>query len=55
LWIMRILLAALFLFAGLPKLLMPDKAGPISVHYGYAPWFTSVIGVWEVLGRLDCS
>ena len=52
LWIVSILLAALFLFAGLPKLLTPRKIVPMFVHYGYAPWFATVIGVSEVLGAI---
>ncbi len=52
LWIVSILLAALFLFTGLPKLLTSDKIRPMFAHYGYAPWFATLIGVSEVLGAI---
>src|SRR5712672_1808295 len=43
------LLAALFLFAGLPKLLMPGK---MLSQWIYAPWFFTVVGVCETLGAI---
>ncbi len=52
LWIVSILLAAMYLFAGGSKLLALDKAKPMFVHYGYAPWFATLIGVCETLGGL---
>jgi putative oxidoreductase len=52
LWIMSILLAAMFLFSGSPKLLTPDKVKLMFVQYGYAPWFATVIGISEVLGAI---
>jgi putative oxidoreductase len=52
LWVLSILLAALFLFAGLPKLLTPDKVKPMFVQFGYAPWFATFIGVCETLGAI---
>jgi putative oxidoreductase len=52
LWTVSILLAALFLFAGAPKLLQPAKIGPMFVQYGYAAWFATVIGICEVLGAI---
>jgi putative oxidoreductase len=52
LWIVSILVAAIFAFAGLPKLLMPEKVKPMFVQYGYAPWFATVIGICEVLGAI---
>jgi putative oxidoreductase len=53
LWIVSILLAAIFASAGLAKLLIiPDKVKPIFVQYGYAPWFATVIGICEVLGAI---
>jgi uncharacterized membrane protein YphA (DoxX/SURF4 family) len=52
LWTVSILLAALFLVAGGPKLLQPDKVKPMFVHYGYAAWFATFIGCCEVLGAI---
>ena len=53
LWILSGLLAVMFaLLSGLPKLLKPDMAKPMFVHYGYAPWFATFIGVCEVLGGI---
>ena len=50
LWIVQALLAALFLFAGGMKLILPlDKlAGPVALP----GWFIRFIGVAEVLGGL---
>lgn len=48
-WVVSILLTALFLFAGLPKLLTPAK---IMSQWVYAPWFLTVIGVCETLGAI---
>ncbi len=52
LWTVSILLSALFLFAGLPKILQPAKIGPMFVQYGYAAWFATFIGICEVLGGI---
>jgi uncharacterized membrane protein YphA (DoxX/SURF4 family) len=52
LWIVSILLAAAFLFAGSLKLLKPGEVKPVFVQYGYAPWFATVIGASEVLGGI---
>jgi putative oxidoreductase len=52
LWTVSILLAALFLVAGGPKLLQPDKVKPMFVQYGYAAWFATFIGSCEVLGAI---
>jgi uncharacterized membrane protein YphA (DoxX/SURF4 family) len=52
LWTVSILLCALFLFAGIPKLLQPAKIGPMFVQYGYAAWFATFIGICEVLGAI---
>ncbi len=51
-WIVSVLLAGLFLFAGLPKLLTPAKVGPMFVQFGFALWFMTFIGVCEVLGGI---
>ena len=48
-WIISGLLAALFLFAGLPKLLTPAK---MLSQWPYAPWFLTVVGVCETLGAI---
>jgi len=48
-WIISGLLAALFLFAGLPKLLTPGK---MLSQWVYAPWFLTVVGVCETLGAI---
>ena len=52
LWIVSILLAALFLFAGLSKLLALDKAKQMFAQVGYAGWFAAFIGVCETLGGI---
>lgn len=49
LWIITILLSALFLFAGLPKLLTPGK---MLSQWVYAPWFLTFIGICETLGAI---
>jgi hypothetical protein len=50
LWVLQVLLAALFLFAGGMKLVMPleELAGPVA----FPGWFIRFIGVVEVLGGL---
>ena len=50
LWIVQVLLAALFLFAGGTKLILPlDKlTGPVAMP----GWFLRFLGVAEVLGAL---
>ena len=50
LWTVQVLLAALFLFAGISKLTMPIEAmqGPIALP----GWFLRFIGVAETLGAL---
>jgi uncharacterized membrane protein YphA (DoxX/SURF4 family) len=48
-WVVSILLTCLFLFAGLPKLLMPAK---MLSQWVYAPWFLTFIGVCETLGAI---
>jgi uncharacterized membrane protein YphA (DoxX/SURF4 family) len=52
LWIVSALLTALFLFAGVPKLIFPDKVRPMFVQFGYAPWFATFIGICEVCGAI---
>jgi len=48
-WVVSILLTALFLSAGLPKLLMPGK---MLSQWVYAPWFLTFVGVCETLGAI---
>jgi putative oxidoreductase len=48
-WVVSGLLTALFLFAGLPKLLTPAK---MLSQWVYAPWFLTVVGVCETLGAV---
>src|SRR5450432_3130503 len=48
-WVVSILLTALFLFAGLPKLLTPAK---IMSQWVYAPWFLTFVGACETLGAI---
>jgi uncharacterized membrane protein YphA (DoxX/SURF4 family) len=52
LWVVSILLAAMFLFAGGSKLLALDKVKPMFVQYGYPAWFAILIGSCEVPGAL---
>jgi uncharacterized membrane protein YphA (DoxX/SURF4 family) len=52
LWVVSILLTAMFLFAGAPKLLKPDQVKAMFVGYGYPAWFAILIGVSEVLGAI---
>ena len=49
LWVITILLTCLFLFAGLSKLLMPEK---MLSQWIYARWFLTFIGVCETLGAI---
>jgi uncharacterized membrane protein YphA (DoxX/SURF4 family) len=52
LWVVSVLLAAMFLVAGGPKLLYLDKVKPMFVQYGYPAWFAGLIGSCEVLGAI---
>jgi uncharacterized membrane protein YphA (DoxX/SURF4 family) len=51
-WSVSIVLTAMFLLAGAPKLLKADQARPMFVGYGYPAWFATLIGVSEVLGAI---
>jgi putative oxidoreductase len=53
LWLVSILVAAMFLFVGSLKLLHSDQAKPMFVQYGYAAWFATLIGTCEVLGAIS--
>ncbi|HEX4602892.1 MAG TPA: DoxX family protein [Candidatus Angelobacter sp.] len=48
-WVVSGLLAALFLVAGLPKLLTPEK---ILDKWVYARWFLTFVGTCETLGAI---
>lgn len=50
LWVVQVLLALLFVFAGSMKLIMPleDMAGPVA----FPGWFLRFLGVVETLGGL---
>lgn len=48
-WVVTILLTALFLFAGSTKLLTPEK---MLSQWVYARWFLTVVGVCETLGAI---
>lgn len=48
-WVITILLTCLYLFAGLPKLLTPEK---MMAQWVYARWFLTFIGVCETLGAI---
>ncbi len=48
-WVISVLLTCLFLSAGLPKLLMPEK---MLSQWIYARWFLTFIGVCETLGAI---
>jgi putative oxidoreductase len=52
LWVVSVLLAAMFMFSGAIKLLKPADVKPMFVHYGYAAWFATLIGICEALGGL---
>ncbi|MCU1284677.1 MAG: hypothetical protein JWO13_1027 [Acidobacteriales bacterium] len=52
LWIVSALLAALFLFAGGMKLLHRPEMGAEFVKIGFPAWFSTFIGVCEVLGGI---
>jgi putative oxidoreductase len=52
LWVLTVLLAALFLFAGSFKLLHADQAGAAFIQFGLPAWFSMFIGVCEVLGAI---
>lgn len=48
-WVISVLLTCLFLSAGLPKLLTPEK---MLSQWIYARWFLTFIGVCETLGAI---
>jgi putative oxidoreductase len=52
LWVLSVLVAAMFLFAGGTKLVMADQIKPMFVKFGYAAWFATFIGICELLGGI---
>lgn len=52
LWVLTVLLAAVFLFAGGFKLLHPDQVRSAFVQFGLPGWLALFIGVCEVFGAL---
>lgn len=49
-WIVSVLLAAMFVMSGGMKLINPAQASGMFVNYGYPAWFALVIGAVEVIG-----
>lgn len=52
LWVLTVLLAALFLYAGSFKLLHADQVGAAFVQFGLPAWLARFIGVCEVFGAI---
>jgi uncharacterized membrane protein YphA (DoxX/SURF4 family) len=52
LWIISVLLAAMFVMAGSGKLFNPAQFQAAFANYGYPAWFVTVIGIVETLGGL---
>ena len=52
LWVVSVLLAAIFLFAGGFKLLHADQIRAAFVQFGLPAWLSTFIGVCEVLGAI---
>lgn len=52
LWVVTVLLAAVFLFAGGFKLLHPDQIRAAFVQFGLPGWLAIFIGVCEVCGAI---
>jgi len=51
-WVLTVLLAAVFLFAGSFKLLHADQADAAFVQFGLPAWLSLFIGVCEILGAI---
>ena len=51
-WVLTVLLAALFLYAGSFKLLHADQAGAAFVQFGLPAWLSLFISVCEILGAI---
>jgi uncharacterized membrane protein YphA (DoxX/SURF4 family) len=52
LWIVTVLCAAMFLFAGSFKFIYPDDARKQFEDLGYADWFRVLIGALEITGAV---
>lgn len=52
LWIISILLTAMFVMAGSGKVFSPAQAGQMFVNYGYPAWFAMVTGLTEIIGGI---
>ena len=50
--VLRVLLAAVFVAAGIMKLAATEFEVNGFAHFGYAPWFMYAVGVLELLGGL---
>ena len=51
-WVLSALLAALYVFAGLPKLIGAAEAVEGFTRFGYPGWFRVLIGFIEVTGGI---
>jgi len=51
-WILSVLVAAMYMLTGSFKLLMPAQVHAGFVHYGYPAWFGTFIGACELLGGI---
>lgn len=52
LWILSILLTAMFVMSGSGKLINPAQFGAAFVNWGYPTWFATVIGIVEVVAGI---
>lgn len=52
LWVLSVLLAAMFVLSGSGKLFNPAQFGQMFVQWGYPAWFALVTGATEVLAGL---
>lgn len=51
-WIISILLAAMFVMSGSGKLINPTQLGAAFANWGYPAWFATVIGIVEVVAGI---
>jgi putative oxidoreductase len=51
-WVLSVLLAALYVFAGTPKIMGAADAVEGFTRFGYPGWFRVLIGVIEVVGGI---
>ena len=52
LWVVSVLLAAVFVLAGSDKLTPASQMAAMFAAWGYAPWFRFLIGLVETLGGI---